>query len=170
METTKKHKLIITVLSVVVPTVVAVLFGVKIDYTLPVFLPPIYATINALTAVVLIAALWAIKNGKQLLHEKLMKTALSLSVIFLVLYIAYHMTSESTHFGAEGYIKYVYYFILISHIILSIVVIPLVLITFSRALLGDFKRHQKMARMAFPLWLYVAVSGVLVYIMIAPYY
>ncbi|MCF6214208.1 MAG: DUF420 domain-containing protein [Flavobacteriaceae bacterium] len=170
METTKKHKLIITLLSIVVPVVVAVLFGVKIDHTLPVFLPPIYAAINALTAAVLIFAFWTIKNGKKALHEKLMKTALSLSVVFLILYIAHHMTSESTHFGAEGYIKYVYYFILISHIVLSIVVIPLVLITFSRALLGDFKRHKKIARSVFPLWLYVAVSGVLVYIMIAPYY
>jgi putative membrane protein len=170
MEASKTHKLVITILSVVIPLAVAALFGIKIEAKLPVFLPPIYATINALTAVVLVAALWAIKNKKQAHHEKLMKSAISLSVVFLILYIAYHMTSESTHFGGEGLVKYIYYFILFSHIILSIAVIPFVLITFSRALLGNFKSHQKIARIAFPLWLYVAISGVIVYVMIAPYY
>ena len=170
MDTSKKHKRLITILSIVIPLAVAVLFGVKIDYQLPVFLPPIYASINALTALILIFALLAIKKGNRSLHEKLMKSAIVLSGLFLVLYIAYHMTSDATHFGGTGFIKYVYYFILISHIILSIAVIPFVLITFSRALLKEFTKHKKIARYAFPLWLYVAISGVLVYILIAPYY
>lgn len=170
MTASKNHKKIITVLSIIIPLVVALLFGVKLDVRLPVFLPPIYAAINAFTALVLIASFWAIKNGKQEFHKKLMLTAISLSAVFLILYIAYHMTSDPTHFGGEGFVKYVYYAVLISHIILSIAVIPLVLITFSKALLSDFKAHKKMARIAFPLWLYVAISGVLVYILIAPYY
>jgi putative membrane protein len=170
MDISKKHKRFITILSIVIPLAVAALFGVKIDYKLPVFLPPIYATINAFTALVLIGALLAIKKGNRSLHEKLMKLAIALSGLFLVLYIAYHMTSDATHFGGTGFIKYMYYFILVSHIILSITVIPFVLITLSRALLKDFIKHKKIARFAFPLWLYVAISGVLVYILIAPYY
>ena len=86
------------------------------------------------------------------------------------MYAAYHMTSNSTPYGGEGIIKYVYYFILISHILLSIVIIPFVLITLMRAKLGQFKQHKKMAKITFPLWLYVAITGVIVYVMISPYY
>ncbi|RLD78088.1 MAG: DUF420 domain-containing protein, partial [Bacteroidetes bacterium] len=149
---------------------VGLLFGIKIDIELPVFLPPIYASINATTAVILITAVWAIKNKKIKLHEKLMKTAIVFTAIFLVLYIAYHMTSDSTPFGGEGVIKYIYFTILISHILLSVIVIPFVLITFVRGITADFERHKKLARIAFPLWLFVAVSGVVVYLMISPYY
>jgi len=170
MDTAKKHKKIIILLSVIIPLAVAALFGIKVNVVLPVFLPPVYATINAFTAVVLITALFAIKKGNKRLHQRLMITAIVLSVLFLLLYIAYHMTSTPTPFGGTGFVKYVYYFVLVSHIILSITVIPLVLFTFSRALLQDFKRHKKIARIAFPLWLYVALSGVLVYVLIAPYY
>lgn len=170
MEASKQHKKIITILSIFIPIAVAALFGIKIDVKLPVFLPPIYASINALTAIVLIIAFWAIKNGKRTLHEKLMKSAIGLSVVFLILYIAYHITSNATPFGGQGFIRYVYFFILMTHIILSIAIIPLVLITFSRALLQNFALHKKIARIAFPLWLYVAISGVLVYVLIAPYY
>jgi len=166
----KKYKKLITALSIVVPIVVALLFRVKIDVDLPVFLPPVYATINATTAVVLITAVWAIKNKKVKLHEKLMKTAIALTALFLVLYIAYHMTSDSTSYGGEGIVKYLYFAILISHILLSITVIPLVLITFVRGITGDFEKHKKIARIAFPIWLFVAVSGVVVYLMISPYY
>ncbi len=165
-----KYNKLITLLSIGIPVLVAVLFGVKIDYELPVFLPPVYATINALTAIILIIAVWAIKNKKRKLHERLMKTAIVFSVVFLSLYVAYHMTSDSTSFGGEGWVRYLYFFILISHILLSILVIPFVLITFVRAISNDFDRHKKIARIAFPLWLYVAVSGVVVYWMISPYY
>lgn len=170
MEESKKYNRIIVILSVVIPLVVAALFGVKLDIELPVFLPPIYAGTNAVTAVVLIIALWAIKVKNIVLHKRLMTTAIGFSVIFLVLYVLYHMTSDSTPFGGEGIIKYVYYLILISHILLSIVVIPFVLITYVRAITDDIERHKKIAKITWPLWLYVTVSGVAVYFMILPYY
>lgn len=167
----KKYNKWIVILSIVVPLVVAILFGVRLPNVEPLsFLPPIYATTNALTAVILITAFWAIKNKKQKLHENLMKIAILLSLLFLVMYVAYHMTSDPTPFGGEGAIKYVYYFILITHILLSIAVIPFVLITYVRAITKSFERHKKIARITFPLWLYVAISGVVVYLLISPYY
>lgn len=166
----KKYNKLIVVLSVAIPVVVAILFGVKIDAELPIFLPPIYATTNAITALVLVLAFVAIKNKKIKLHEQLMKFAIVLSVLFLVMYVAYHMTSDSTKFGGEGAIAYLYYFILITHILLSIVVIPFVLITYVRAITNNIEKHKKIAKITFPLWLYVAITGVVVYIMISPYY
>jgi putative membrane protein len=167
----KKYNKWIVVLSILIPLVVALMFGIKIPNAKPLtFLPPIYATINGLTAAVLLLAFWAIKQKKIIIHERLMKFAIMLSVIFLVMYVAYHMTSESTKFGGEGTIKYVYYVVLITHILLSIVVIPFVLITYVRAITKNFERHKKIAKITFPLWLYVAISGVVVYIMISPYY
>lgn len=166
----KKYNKLIIVLSVVIPVAVAVLFTLKIEGYNFSFLPPIYASINGLTAVLLVAALIAIKNKKIALHEKLMKVCIGLSACFLLMYVAYHMTSESTAFGGEGMIRNVYFFILISHILLSIVVIPLVLFSFVRALAQRFDKHRKLARITFPIWLYVAVTGVVVYLMISPYY
>ena len=99
-----------------------------------------------------------------------MKTAICCSLVFLLMYVAYHMTSDSTPFGGMGAIKFLYYFILISHIILSVVVIPLVLHSYIRAYLGDYKAHKKIVKYAYPVWLYVAVTGVVVYLMICPYY
>lgn len=161
----------ITVISILIPIVVAVLFGVRLPDVEPLsFLPPIYAGINGATAVLLIVAVWAIKNGKQQLHQRLMTTCIGLSLIFLVMYVAYHMTSDSTPFGGEGWIRYLYYFILISHILLSIAIIPLVLHTYARAYMKNFESHRKLARITFPIWLYVAVTGVIVYLMISPYY
>ena len=166
----KKYNKWIVALSIVIPIVVAALFGIKIDAELPIFLPPIYASINALTSLVLIIAVWAIKYKKRHLHENLMKFAIGLSIIFLVMYVAYHMTSESTKFGGEGAIKYIYYFILFTHIVLSVMVIPFVLITYVRAITNNFERHKKIAKITFPLWLYVTITGVIVYLMISPYY
>jgi len=166
----KKYNKIIIALSVVIPVAVAILFTVKIEGYDFSFLPPIYASINGLTAVLLVAALMAIKNKKVGLHEKLMKVCIGLSACFLLMYVAYHMTSESTSFGGEGMIRNVYFFILITHILLSIAVIPLVLFTFVKALAQRFDKHKKLARITFPIWLYVAVTGVVVYIMISPYY
>ncbi len=170
----KFNKFIVAV-SILIPVVVAILFSVKLkDFGIKVaplsFLPPIYATTNGVTAIVLLIAVKAIKNGNRKLHEKLMTTAIALSVFFLVMYVAYHMTSDSTKFGGEGFIRYVYFFLLISHILLSIAVIPLVLVTYVRALAERFDRHKKIARITFPIWLYVAVTGVIVYLMISPYY
>lgn len=171
----KKYSNYIVAVSIIIPVVVAILFGVKLkDFGYDVeplsFLPPIYATINGITAIVLILAVIAIKNGNQKIHERLMTTAIALSVAFLVMYVAYHMTADSTKFGGEGIIRYVYFFILLTHILLSIAIIPLVLITYVRALAKRFDRHRKIARITFPLWLYVAVTGVVVYLMISPYY
>ncbi len=171
----KKYNKWIVVLSVAIPLVVALLFGVnlrKMGFAVePLsFLPPIYATINGFTAILLVAAVVAIKNGKRQLHENLMKTAIACSILFLGMYVAYHMTSDSTKFGGEGMIKYVYYFILITHILLSVIIIPLVLITYVRALSQRFDTHKKIAKITFPIWLYVAVTGVIVYLMISPYY
>lgn len=171
----KKYNKLIVALSVIIPLVVAALFGVNLkdlgyDVEPLTSLPPIYASINALTAVLLVWAVVAIKNGNIKLHETLVKICLVCSALFLSLYVAYHMTSESTPFGGEGWIKTVYFFVLISHIILSIVVIPFVLITFVRGLVGSYERHRKIAKYTFPLWVYVAVSGVVVYLMISPYY
>lgn len=171
----KKYSTLIIVVSVLIPVAVALLFMVKLkDFGIHVtplsFLPPIYAAINGLTALVLVAGVLAIKNGKRKLHQRFMTTAIGLSLAFLVMYIAYHMTTDSTKFGGEGVIKYVYFFILITHIILSIIVIPLVLVTYVRALAQVFDKHKKIAKITFPIWLYVAVTGVVVYLMIAPYY
>ena len=167
----KKYNKLIIILSVVIPILVAALFGIKIPNVEPLtFLPPIYASINALTALILVFAFWAITNKKIKLHQRLMQSAMILSVMFLTMYVAYHMTSDSTKYGGEGFMKYVYYIILITHIIMSVVVIPFVLITYVRAITNNFEKHKKIARITFPLWLYVAVSGVLVYIMISPYY
>jgi len=167
----KKYNKWIVILSIVIPVVVAVLFGVKIPNVEPLsFLPPIYASINGVTALVLVMAFWAIKNKKIKLHEGLIKFDIMLSVAFLIMYVAYHMTRYSTKFGGEGSIKYIYYFILLTHIVLSIIIIPFVLITYVRAITKSFERHKKIARITFPLWLYVAVTGVIVYLMISPYY
>lgn len=161
----------IIVLSILIPLAVALLFGMpKIKGYNTSFLPPVYATINGLTALLLVSAVIAIRNGRQVLHERLMKTCIGLSALFLALYLVYHTTSESTSFGGEGAVRYIYFFVLITHILLSVGVIPLVLFTFVRALSRDFGRHRALARITFPVWLYVAVTGVIVYLMISPYY
>lgn len=171
----KRYTILIIVLSIVIPVVVAILFKVKLkDYGINVepltFLPPIYAFINGITAMLLILGVYAIKNGNKRKHQKLMQSAIACSVVFLVMYVAYHMTTDSTPFGGVGFIRYVYFFILVSHIVLSIAVIPLVLITYVKALAERFDKHKKIAKITFPIWLYVAVTGVIVYLMIAPYY
>lgn len=161
---------LIIFLSIAIPLAVALLFRIKVPgYDLS-FLPPIYATINGLTAVVLTCAVIAIKNGKQLLHERLIKVCMALSASFLLMYVAYHMTSDSTPYGGEGWLRGVYFFILVTHIVLSIAVIPFVLFTFVWGLSRNFEKHRRLAKFTFPLWLYVAVTGVIVYLMISPYY
>lgn len=166
-----KYNIYIWIVSIVVPVLVAFLFTVRIPNVEPLsFLPPIYASINGLTAIFLIIALWAIKNKKIVLHQGLMKISIGLSLVFLVMYVAYHMTSDSTPYGGEGFMRYIYFFILITHIILSIGVIPMVLITYVRAISKQFANHKKIARYTFPIWLYIAITGVIVYLMISPYY
>lgn len=185
----QKFKGAIIAVSIIIPIAVAVLFTVKLkDFGINVeplsFLPPIYASINALTALLLIMGVLAIKNGNRKVHERMMTLAIACSVVFLVMYVAYHMTADSTKFGdinADGLLdetekinagamRLVYFFILISHIILSIIIIPLVLFTYVRALAERFDKHKKLAKITFPIWLYVAITGVVVYLMISPYY
>lgn len=170
MEEKQPYRKLIIAVSIIVPILVATLFRVKVpgyDFT---FLPPIYASINGLTAVFLIIAVFAIKNGKRQIHEMLMKLCIGLSASFLIMYVLYHMTTESTPYGGEGILRYVYFIILITHILFSIIIIPMVLFTFVRALSGNFDRHKALAKYTFPVWLYVAVTGVVVYLMISPYY
>ena len=170
---TQKNKFTpyIWLISIAIPVVVAILFTVRIPNVASLsFLPPIYATVNGITTVILLLALKAIKSKNINLHKNLMKTAIVLSLAFLLMYVAYHMTSDSTPYGGEGFIRYVYFFILISHIILSIGIIPMVLFTYVRAFTRQFEDHKKIARYTFPIWLYVAVTGVIVYFMISPYY
>ena len=185
----QRFRLSIILVSIVIPIAVAVLFTVKLkDFGIEVeplsFLPPIYASINGLTALLLVMGVMAIKNGNKKVHERFMTMAIACSVVFLVMYVAYHMTADSTVYGDvdgnkildvtekanAGSMRYVYLFILLSHIALSIVIIPLVLITYVRALAARFDKHRKIAKITFPLWLYVAVTGVVVYLMISPYY
>jgi len=188
------YNILIWIISIVVPLVVALLLFAKWDYdklifdlrmpnydpivimeNLPIakpltFLPPIYAAINGLTALILVIAVYYIKKGKRKIHENLIKVCIALSLSFLVMYIAYHLTSDPTSFGGSGFIAYLYFFILITHILLSIVVIPLVLISYLKASQSNFVAHRKIAKITFPIWLYVAVTGVIVYLMISPYY
>lgn len=164
----KQAKIAIYALSIAVPLVVAVLFGVKIDGVDFSFLPPIYATINGITAVTLVFSLIAIKQKNMKIHRMLNRFALLLSLLFLAFYVAYHMTSDSTEY--LGDFKMAYYIILISHIILSIAVIPIVLFTYLFAWQGNYERHKKWTRFAWPIWFYVATTGVVVYLMISPYY
>ena len=167
----KSYNIWIWVVSILIPIVVAILFMIRIPNVAPLdFLPPIYASINGLTAIILILAFSAIRKKNISLHEKLMKIAISLSVIFLVMYVAYHMTSDPTPYGGTGVLRPLYFFILISHIILSIGIIPLVLITYVRAISKLFLDHKKIARFTFPIWMYIAVTGVIIYLMISPYY
>ena len=170
MQEKNKYGVWIKIISVAIPVVVAILFGVRVNYELPIFLPPIYSSLNALTAVLLVLALVAIKSKKIKLHQRLMQTCIALSLVFLVMYIAYHMTTDPTPFGGEGLTKSIYFFILISHILLSIALIPLVLISYVRAFQEEFPAHKKISKITVPIWLYVAVTGVVVYLMISPYY
>ena len=165
----KKYKKLIIAVSIVIPVAVALLFGVKIKTEEPLrFLPPLYAGINALTAILLLISLVAVKNKQFKTHEIINKVCILLSCCFLVMYVLYHMTSDNTEY--KGEYGYVYYPILISHIVLSAIIIPLVLFTYVKAWSGKFEAHRKIAKKTFPLWLYVAVTGVVVYYMISPFY
>ncbi len=173
MEKTYNLKPLIAVVSILIPVVVAILYlmpkeSIATDYFS--FLPKVNATLNSIATVLLIAAGWAVKQKNFELHKKLMLSAVGVSVLFLVSYVTYHATTESTIYGGEGTIRYVYLFILLTHIILAIAIVPLVLITLSRALAQKFDKHKKIARWTLPLWLYVTITGVIVYFMISPYY
>jgi putative membrane protein len=128
------------------------------------------AIINSSVFVLLLLGFWAVKKRKLLLHKRLMLAAIVLSILFLISYVIHHLFAGDTHFGGVGAIRYVYFFILITHIFLAAVILPFILFTAYRALSGDYERHKKIARYTWPFWLYIALTGVLIYILISPYY
>ena len=183
----KIARLLILTVSVVVFAVVVLLSRVKLDVNLG-FDVHLFATLNAIinsgVAVLLVAALIAVKQRRWQLHKKLMLLAIVLSVFFLVFYITYHLLTAETKFGdsnldgvltdaeklAAGSARMIYYFILGTHIVLAAVILPFILFTAYRALIAEFETHKKLARITWPIWFYVAVTGPVVYYMISPYY
>jgi putative membrane protein len=155
----------------VVVTILAIAPKMEILGDFNYYLLPLFnAIINGSTFFVLLGALWAIKNRNIELHRKLMTLAIVLSVLFLLSYVTFHAATEPTKFGGEGGIRPLYYFLLLSHILLAIAIVPLVLISYVRALSEKFDLHKKIAKITLPIWLYVTSTGVIVYLMIAPYY
>lgn len=169
----KKAKTLIWLFSFVVFTAVVILGRVKLEvdlgFDVHVF-AQINAFINSAVAVILVAALLAVKSKKYLLHKGLMMTAMILSILFLVSYICHHLFAGETGFGAEGMAKTLYYLVLFTHIPLAGLILPFILFTAYRALIGEWPQHKKLARITWPIWFYVAVTGVVVYWMISPYY
>lgn len=180
---------VIIIVSILVPVLVAVLFFVsppEIYHNFDLaFFPRFHAILNSLTSICIISGFILIKKKEIKWHRLSMLTAFLLSTVFLVSYVTYHTLSDgSTKYGdadfngvldqaeaaAAGTLRYVYYFILLTHIILAALILPLILFTFSKALNNKIETHRKLARWTFPLWLYVAVTGVLVYVLISPYY
>ncbi|MBK9732246.1 MAG: DUF420 domain-containing protein [Chitinophagaceae bacterium] len=164
----------IGIVSVMVPTLVLLLFYIKppdlkMGFDLRI-LPALNASLNFCTAVLLLTGYYFIRNKKIRSHRLCMITAFCFSALFLVFYVIYHALTEPTSYGGQGMIRNIYFFILISHIVLAAAILPLILITLTRGLQERFDRHRKIARWTFPLWLYVAVTGVVVYLMLSPYY
>ena len=169
----RKAAVIIWTVSLVVFMAVAFLNRVKLNISLP-FNPHIFAEanaiINSIVAVLLIAAFAAVKQKKYVLHKKLMLAAIVLSLLFLLSYICHHLFAAETKYGGVGTLKTIYYIILFTHIPLAGIILPFILFTAYRSLSGDYERHKKLSRITWPIWLYVAITGVLVYVMISPYY
>lgn len=166
-------KWLIGIVSVVVFGVVAALPKIHLGIRLP-FNPHIFAAVNAAinstVSVLLVLAYVLVRNKKYEEHKKVMLTAIVLSFLFLVSYIAHHLFAGETKFGGEGGIRAFYLILLASHIILAAIILPIILFTAYRSLTGEYAKHKKIARYTFPLWLYVSVTGVIVYLMISPYY
>ena len=183
----RKARIYIFTVSIIVFAAVVILSRVKLQLDLP-FNVHVFATVNAiinsLVTICLIAGLFAAKQHKYLLHKKIMLTAITLSVFFLLSYIAHHLLAGETKFAdinhdgilsdAEslqvGGVKTVYYILLLTHIPLAAIILPFILFTAYRALTGEYEKHKKLTRFTWPLWFYVAVSGVIIYWMISPYY
>ncbi|MEZ4898413.1 MAG: DUF420 domain-containing protein [Saprospiraceae bacterium] len=167
----KRLNTIAYIVSAVVLLVVAMMRQIKLDTAVDFsFLPPFHATLNAITAVILIVAYLAIKRKNIALHRRLMILALTTSLVFLISYVLYHITSEETRFCQPGNIRLVYFFFLSTHILLAAVSFPLILFTFIRGYTGQYVRHRKLARWVYPLWLYVAITGPICYVMLRPCY
>ncbi len=169
----KKAKLLIFVVSFVIFAAIVALGRVKLDVDLGFdkhIFAKINACINSLVSVLLIAGLISIKSKKRDLHKKIMLTAMTLSILFLVSYICHHLFTGETKFGGEGSMKRIYLLILGSHIILAAIILPFILLTAYRALISEFPKHKALARITWPVWLYVSITGVVVYFLISPYY
>jgi putative membrane protein len=164
---------LIYILSFVVFAAVVLLKKIQLDisvgFDIHIF-AKINAVINSAVSILLFLGLVSVKNGKYLLHKRMMGSAIILSTLFLVSYICHHLLSGDTPYGGEGFIRYVYFFILITHIILAAVILPFILFTSYRALVAEWPAHRKLAKLTWPIWFYVSVTGVLVYLMISPYY
>ncbi|MCS6927945.1 MAG: DUF420 domain-containing protein [Saprospiraceae bacterium] len=141
--------------------------NVGIDFS---FLPSFHAALNAFTAMVLIAALWFIRQKNVKAHRRSIYLAMICSALFLLSYVVYHFTTPETRYGGEGLLRYIYYFLLVTHIAFAAGILPFILLTFNRAFTGQYERHKKMARWVFPIWLYVAITGPICYLMLRPYY
>ncbi|NQY67114.1 MAG: DUF420 domain-containing protein [Flavobacteriales bacterium] len=164
---------VVLVLSVVVFGVVVLLYNLPQQSEIPTFifsLPKINALINATCSILLLISVYSIKNRKVAIHKALNLTTFGLSALFLVLYITYHSFGIETKYPADAPFKMVYYFILITHIILAGLVLPLILMSFYFGLKGKIDQHRKITKWSFPIWLYVTVTGVVVYLFISPYY
>lgn len=167
----KRLNLAAWVVSAVVLALVGLMRRVKIDLGVDFsFLPPVHASLNALAAVLLCFAFWHIKNKNVDAHRRFIYAAMVCSALFLVSYVLYHFTTPETRFGGEGFIRTIYFVLLISHVVLAALILPFIFFTFNRAFTGQFDRHRRMARWVFPLWLYVAVTGPICYLMLRPYY
>ena len=169
----KKANIVIWSVSLVVFVAVVILHELKIDIDLG-FDVHVFAQVNALingtVAVLLLLGLLLVKTKKYMLHKKVMNFAIILSVLFLLSYIAHHLLADSTTYGGEGAVKTMYYIILISHILLAGLSLPFILFTNYRASIAEFSAHKRLAKIVYPIWLYVAITGVVVYLMIEPYY
>ncbi|RYC67777.1 MULTISPECIES: DUF420 domain-containing protein [Spirosoma] len=169
----QKANRIINVLSIAIPVAVAVLLGVrqKVDLgSWTTYLPHINAVINSATSLLLIMGLYFIRQKNVAAHRRTMLTAFTLGSLFLVSYVLYHLTNESTPFGGQGWIRPVYYFLLVSHIVLSVVVVWFVLRAVYFAVTNQISKHKQTVKWAYPIWLYVSTTGVIVYLLIKPYY
>lgn len=169
----KKAKWLIGIVSFIVFAIVVGLDAKKLNIK-PGFDPHIFAKfnaiINSIVTILLAAALIAVKQKKFLLHKRMMLTAMVLSILFLISYICHHMLAADTMYGGTGAIRYFYFFILITHIFLATVILPFILFTAYRGLISEWPQHRKLARITWPIWFYVSATGVLVYLMISPYY
>jgi putative membrane protein len=161
-------------LSIAINVLIAILFFLPeyegLDHIDLTFLPMMNAIFNSFTFVFLLMALFAIKQKNITLHRRFIFAAFTTTALFLVTYVTYHFLAESTSFGGEGPVRYIYFFILLTHILLAIIIVPFALLTVARGLNMQVEKHRKIARWTMPLWLYVSLTGVIVYLMISPYY
>lgn len=169
----KSARALILTVSFVVFAAVVLLSKIKLEVDLG-FNPHLFATanavINTIVSLLLVLAIIAVKQKNYQRHKNIMIAAMLLSVLFLLSYIAHHLFNGETKFGGEGPLKSVYYIILLTHIPLAAIILPFILFTAYRGLTAEYAAHKKLARYTFPLWLYVSITGVLVYVLISPYY